>query len=63
MSYCTSFLKSVCSVSYHLFFFSCLSFLTTLEALKIIILPAPSYNPHQQQFVEKFIDYPRFIGR
>ena len=56
------FLKSICRESYHLFF-SCLSFLTTLEALKIIVLPAPSYNPYQQQFVEKFIDYPRFIGR
>ena len=62
MSYCTSFFKSICSVSYHLFF-SCLSFQTTLEAFKIIVLPAPSYNPHQQLYVEKLTDYLRVIGR
>ena len=44
-------------------FFSCLSFLTTLEALKIIVLPALSYNPQQQLFVEKLTDYLRVIGR
>ena len=44
-------------------FFSCLSFLTTLEALEIIVLPAPSYNPHQQLFVEKLTDYPQVIGQ
>ena len=44
-------------------FFSCLSFLTTLEALEIIVLPAPSYNLHQQLFVEILIDYPQVIGR
>ena len=59
MSYYTSFLKSICSGFYHLFF-SCL---TTLEALKIIVLPAPSYSPHQQLFVEKPTDYPQVIGR
>ena len=62
MSYCTIFLKGICSVSHHLFF-SCLSFLTTLEALKIIVLPAFSYNPHQQLFVEKWTDNLRVIGR
>ena len=62
MSHCTSFLKSICSVSHHLFF-SCLLFLTTVEALKIIVLPAFSYNLHQQLFVEKLTDYLRVIGR
>ena len=56
------FLKSICRESYHLFF-SCLSFLTTLEALEIIVLPAPSYNQHQQLFVEKLTDYPQVIGQ
>ena len=55
------FLKSICCESYHLFF-SCLSFLTTLEALEIIVLPAPSYDLHQQLFVEKLTDYPQVIG-
>ena len=53
------FLKGICSGSYHLFF-SCL---TTLEASKIIVLPAPSYSPHQQLFAEKWTDYPQVIGR
>ena len=44
-------------------FFSCLSFLTTLEGLEIIVLPAPSYNQHQQLFVEKLTDYPQVIGQ
>ena len=56
------FLKSICSGSYHLFF-SCLLFLTTLEALEIIVLPAPSYILHQQLFVEILKDYLQFIGR
>ena len=34
-----------------------------MEAWKIIVLPAPSYNPHQQLFVEKLTDNPRVIGR
>ena len=44
-------------------FFPAYSFKTILEALKIIVLPAPSYNPHQRLFVEKLTDYPRVIGR
>ena len=44
-------------------FFPAYSFKTIPEALKIIVLPAPSYNPHQQLFVEKLTDYPRVIGR
>ena len=44
-------------------FFSCLLFLTTLEALEIIVLPAPSYNLQQQLFVEILTDYPQVIGR
>ena len=32
-------------------------FKTTPEALKVIIIPAPSYNPHQQLFIEKLTDY------
>ena len=55
------FLKSICSGYYHLFF-SCLLFLTTLEALKIIVLPAPSYILHQQLFVEKLTDHPWVIS-
>jgi len=31
--------------------------------LKIITLPAPSYNPHQQPFAEKSTHYPRIIAR
>ena len=45
------------------FFFLAYSFKTIPEALKIIVLPAPFYNPHQQLFVEKLTDYPRVIGR
>ena len=44
-------------------FFSCLLFLTTLEALKVIVLPAPSYNLHQQLFVKKLTDCPQDIGQ
>ena len=44
-------------------FFPAYSFKTIPEALKIIVLPAPSYNPHQQLFVEKLTDYPQVIGR
>ena len=47
MSYYTGFLKSIFSESYHLCFFLAYSFKTIPEALKIIVLPAPSYNPHQ----------------
>ena len=50
------FFEEYCSGSYHLFF-SCLSFLTTLEALKINVLPASSYNLRQQLFVEKLTDH------
>ena len=32
-------------------------FKTILEALKMIIILTPSYNPHQQLFVEKLTDY------
>ena len=56
------FLKSICHESYHLFFFLFIV-LTTLEALEIIVLPAPSYNLHQQLFVEILTDYPQVIGR
>ena len=62
MSYCTSFWR-VSVVNLITCFFSCLSFLTTLEALEIIVLPAPSYNQHQQRFVEKLTDYPQVIGQ
>ena len=44
-------------------FFPAYSFKTIPEVLKITVLPAPSYNPHQQLFVEKLTDYPRVIGR
>ena len=63
MSYYAGFFKSILSGFYHLCFFLAYSFKTILEALKIILLPAPSYNPHQQLFVEKSTDYPQVIGR
>ena len=50
MSYYTGFLKSIFSGSYHLCFFPAYSFKTILKVLKIIILPAPSHNLHQQLF-------------
>ena len=53
MSYYTGFLKSIFSGSYHLCFFPAYSFKTILKVLKIIILPAPSHNLHQQLFVKK----------
>ena len=43
-------------------FFPANSFKTILETLRIIILPAPSYNLHQHLFVEKLTDYLRVIG-
>ena len=63
MSYYTGFLKSIFSGSYHLFFFPAYSFKTILKVLKIIILPTPSHNLHQQLFVEKLTDYPRVISQ
>ena len=62
MSYCTSFLR-VSVMNLITCFFSCLLFLTTLEALEIIVLPAPSYNLQQQLFVEILTDYLQVIGR
>ena len=44
-------------------FFPTYGFKTILEDLKIITLPAPSYNPHQQLFAEKLTHYPRVIAR
>lgn len=63
MSYCTGFLKSIFSGFYHLFFFIAYCFKTILEALEMIVLPAPPYNPYQQLFVKKKTDYPRVIGQ
>ena len=48
MSHNTGFLKSIFGGSYHLCFFPAYSYKTIPEALKAIVLPAPSYNPHQQ---------------
>ena len=52
MSHHTRFLKSTFGGSYHIRFFLLTkpycSYKTTPEALKVIVLPAPSYNPHQQ---------------
>ena len=62
MSYCTSFLKSTCSGSYHLFFFLLIVF-NYNGSIKNYCITAPSYNPHQQLFVEKLTDNPRVIGR
>ena len=47
------------------FIISVFFLLTVLKQydLKIIPLPAPSYNPHQQLFAEKLTHYPRVIGR
>ena len=63
MSYYTGFLKSIFSGSYHLCFFPAYSFKTILKVLKIIILPAPSHNSHQQLFVEKLTDYSWVISQ
>ena len=63
MSYNTGFLKSIFSGSYHLCFFPAYSFKTILKVLKIIKLPAPSHNLHQQLFVEKLTDYPWVISQ
>ena len=63
MSYYSGFLKSIFSGSYHHWFFPAYSVKTIPEALKIIVLLAPSYNPHKQLFVKKLTDYPRVIGR
>ena len=63
MSYYRGFLKSIFSGSYHLWFFPAYSFKTILEALKIIALPTPSYNLHEQLFVEKLTDYLQVISR
>ena len=52
MSYLTDFLKTILSRSYHLCFFLAHSFQPLPEALKIIVLTAPSYNPHQKLFVQ-----------
>ena len=46
MSYYRGFLKSIFSGSYHHWFFPAYSVKTIPEALKIIVLLAPSYNPH-----------------
>ena len=62
MTYCTGFLKSVSRGSY-LLFFPAHSFKTIPEALKMIVLPTLSNNPHQQLFVEKLTDYPQVIGQ
>ena len=50
MSYYRGFLKSIFSGSYHHWFFPAYSVKTIPEALKIIVLLAPSYNPHEQLF-------------
>ena len=46
MSCYRGFLKSIFIGSYHLWFFPAYSFKTLPEALKVLLLPAPSYNPH-----------------
>ena len=44
-------------------FFNYFIFKTIPEDLKIITLPAPSYNQHQQLFAEKLTNYQWVIGR
>ena len=64
MSYYRGFYRvSLVDPEYHLWFFPAYSFKTILKVLKIIILPTPSYNLHQQLFVEKLTDYPQVISQ
>ena len=62
MSHYKGFLKSIFSESYHLCFFLP-RVLKLYRSFKIIVLPAPSYKPQQQLFVETLTDYLRVIGR
>ena len=56
------FLEENLTGSYYFCFCPAYSFKITPEALKILVFPTPSNNPHQP-FVEKLTDYQRVIGR
>ena len=62
MSHYKGFLKSIFGESYHLCFFLP-RVLKLYRSFKIIVLPAPSYKPQQQLFVETLTDYLRVISR